>query len=367
MTPDPHALRPSMPLAVLCALDPVLRDTVAADLLLDEPGAVLLRYDTDAAHGTMHRLVMDVTGVIEHREVELEHACISCAMREDAVPMLEALAADGRWAAIALVLPVSADPWVVARALSAQPMHTRIASVATVVDSGRMVEDLLGDDTLAERGLQWAVDDERAVGEALAAQIEFCDVVIDAAEQDGPGLELLEHLLADEQVLVRGAHRLGERCLTAPRHDPAQADARVDVRSVQMHGGRSDYGTWTIELRSDLPFHPERFLENIEQLGAGRLRGRGRFWLPTRPQSICRWDGAGGQVSVGVHALIGADEEQPTTHLVITGVDAGDDERVRRAFETSLMTRAQWQRGLLPWLGVDDGLDMWLGSRAEAA
>lgn len=367
MTPDPRALRPAVPLAVLCALDPVLRDAVAADLLLDEPGAVVLRYDTDAARGTMHRLVMDLTGVIERREVELEHACVSCAMREDAVPVLEALAADGRWSSIALVLPVSADPWVVTRALAAQPMRSRISTVATVLDSSVAIEDLLGEDTLAERGLQWAVDDERAVGEALAAQIEFSDVVIDAAEQGGPGRELVQHLLAEEQILVEGVHRLGELSLMAPLHDLDRADARVDVRSVQLHGGPSEHGTWSMELVSDLPFHPERFLENIELLGAGRMRGRGRFWLPTRPQSICRWDGAGGQVSVGVHTLIGPSEEQPSTHLVITGVDPEDEQRVREAFEASLMTRREWQRGLLPWLGVDDGMDMWLGSRAEAA
>ncbi|NED95650.1 cobalamin biosynthesis protein CobW [Phytoactinopolyspora alkaliphila] len=42
---------------------------------------------------------------------------------------------------------------------------------------------------------------------------------------------------------------------------------------------------------------PGRLMRSIEQLGTGRVRARGRFWLPTRPQTLCLWDGAGGQSS----------------------------------------------------------------------
>ncbi len=367
MSSDPRALPGRVPLTLLCSLDVVLRDAVTTDVILDEPGVVVLRYDADPRHGTMNRLVMDVTGVIEQREVHLEHACVSCAMREDAVPLLEALAADGRWRAILLVLPVSADPWVVTRALSAQPMRTTITGVIAVMDSTHAHEDLLGEDTLAERGLRWAVDDERSVGEALAAQIEFADVVVDACEHPRAGRELLTHLLAPEQELITGTHRVGEIGVFLPRHDPKRADERVDVRTLRMYGGPCEHGTWTIELRSERPFHPERFLENIELLGAGFMRSRGRFWLPTRPQSICRWDGAGGQVSVGVHAQAAPGEPDPTTHMVITGVHAQDAIRVRTAFENSLLTEAEWRRGFAQWLGRDDGLDMWLGAREDVA
>lgn len=369
MTPDPIALRGSVALSVLTSLDVVLRDSIATFALLDEPGAVVLRYDADPERGTMDRLVVDITGVIERGEVELEHACVSCAMREDAVPMLESLARSGRWSKILLALPLSADPWVVTRALAMQPLTARLASVVTVLDSTTAREDLLGEDTLAERGLRWAADDERAVGEALAAQIEFSDLVLDAAAADGPGRELVTHLLAPEQLLVSGLHRAGDVGLFAPRHDPDLADARVDPRTVRLHeehAGFDAHGTWSIELRSRLPFHPERFLEHIERLGSGRLRGRGRFWLPTRPHSICRWDGAGGQVSIGVHGELPPGAE-PSTHLVVTGVDAADPARIRAAFADCLLTEAEWQRGLAPWLGRDDEMDAWLGAREDAA
>lgn len=369
MTPDPIALRGTIPLTVLTSMDVVLRDAVATDALLDVPGAVVLRYDADPARGTMDRLVLDVTGVIERTEVVLEHACVSYAMREDAVPLLESLARSGRWSSILLALPLSADPWVVTRALAMQPLTARLATVATVLDSASAREDLLGEDTLAERGLRWAADDERAVGEALAAQIEFSDLVIDAAATDGPGRELVTHLLAPEQLLISGLHRPSDVGLFAPRHDPETADARVDPRTVRLHAehdGIDTHGTWSLELRSDLPFHPDRFLEQIERLGAGRMRGRGRFWLPTRPHSICRWDGAGGQVSIGVHSETAPGEDQ-ATHLIITGIDAEDAARVRAAFADCLLTRAEMRRGFAPWLGREDGMDAWLGSREDVA
>lgn len=125
------------------------------------------------------------------------------------------------------------------------------------------------------------------------------------------------------------------------------------------------HGTWTLDLCSQRPFHPERVLENIERLGAGALRGRGCFWLPTRPASVCQWDGAGGQVSIGTIAETGP--ELPRTHLVVTGIGDADRKRVQGAFARSLLSAREWERGLLPWMGRADGFSPWLGDRSAAS
>ena len=57
-------------------------------------------------------------------------------------------------------------------------------------------------------------------------------------------------------------------------------------------------GAWRLDLRSERPIHPVRFQEELEILGGGPRRSRGCFWVPTRPDDICVWDGAGGQASV---------------------------------------------------------------------
>lgn len=358
-----------MPLTVLSAVDAVLRDALSCDLLLDAPDAAVIRYDTvlDAdGDSRLEVLVMTAEGVTAHEVVELEHECISCAMRIDALPRIERLAETGDCAGVVLALPIAADPQAVAGSLAPELRRARIASTVALVDADAALHDLLGDDTLAERGLCWTSGDERSVGEALAAQIEYSDVIVAAGEAGTAGAELVEHLRAHDQLLVHGVHAVTvPLLLDGVRHDGAAAARRVDPQCAEPWGGPDDHGTWTLDIASERPFHPGRLLENIELIGAGRMRGKGCFWLPTRPHSVCQWDGVGGQVSIGVVAEAGA--ELPRTRLVITGVDAADRGRVRRAIEASLLTDREWAAGLLPWLGRDDGMSPWLGEQAAAS
>ena len=52
---------------------------------------------------------------------------------------------------------------------------------------------------------------------------------------------------------------------------------RVDPTTVQPSGAADHAGVWTLDLPSPLPLHPKRLAEHLEQLGTGRLRGRGHF------------------------------------------------------------------------------------------
>jgi Cobalamin synthesis protein cobW C-terminal domain len=88
------------------------------------------------------------------------------------------------------------------------------------------------------------------------------------------------------------------------------------------------------------------------------------FWLPTRPQMVGAWDGAGGQLSIdGIGAWSGSERR---TRLVITGVDH-DPTPVREAFERALLSDVELGRGLTWWLGREDGFDPWLGERRLSA
>ncbi|WP_058234705.1 CobW family GTP-binding protein [Devriesea agamarum] len=395
----------STPISVIASIDQVLRDALIFNLVTDRPDLVVLRHDVNAEEGLIRRLVIDSTGIIEDTPVELDHPCISCAMREDAVPTLARLVADGRWNAIAFALPLSADPQLIARTLSPACKNelrgAHLAAVCAVVDVNTAVDDLLGEATLAERGICWAGEDERSVGETLAAQLEYADVVVrshelmhsssadpgrDAASgghtaagndaspspHGAPGIpaspspaalgsELLDHLCPFDTLTVNGLHDVDVDVLLNTEHCLNVAAERIDPRSAQPWGGPSTHGVWTLDLVSERPFHPDRFLANIERLGAGRLRSRGRFWVPSRPSTVCQWDGAGGQVSIGAFASTGAD--LPTTRLIITGIDA-DQDRILEAFAQSLLTEDEWEAGLLPWLGQEDVLAPWLGERS---
>lgn len=364
--------RDPRPLVVLATVDPLLRDAVAFGVVVDHPRTVVLRHDIHDGPdgGAIRRVVADATGVVEDVLVPLQHACLSCAVREDAVPTLARLARDPRWDAVLLALPVSAESLPVTRALGAATQgrgplrRLRLARVVSALDLATFEDDLLGDDLLAERDLALTDDDERAVGEALAAQVGHADVVLVAGDRHEHPVasDLLDHVRAADGARVDGIYAADVTALLSGTHDARAADRRLDpLHAAAVPGAPTGHGVWTLELRADRPLHPGRLVEDVARLGQGRHRSRGHFWVPTRPDSVCAWDGAGGQLSVGDLGTWG--RRPATTRLVFTGVeDVRAD--LRAAFEEVLLTPAEHARGLHPWLGAEDVLAPWLGDRA---
>jgi G3E family GTPase len=368
------------PLIVLATIDPVLRDVVTFGVVVDHPRTVVLRHDiVDGPDGGgIRRVVVDGTGVVEDVLVPLEHACLSCSVREDAVPTLERLARDPRWDAVLLALPVAAESLPVTRALGWATRRggglrgLRLASVVAAVGLGTVEEDLLGDDLLDERGLALTEDDRRAVGEALAAQLGHADLVLvadpDPADPEVGDLavasDLIDHVRAADGRRTDGLDALDVPALLAATHDGRAAERRLDpVHAAPVPGAPTGNGVWTLELRSDRPLHPDRLVAEVARLGDGRLRSRGHFWVPSRPDSVCVWDGAGGQLSIGALGRWG--RRAPGTRLVLTGVEDVRAELLA-AFEDVLMTAEEYAAGLHPWLGREDVLEPWLGDRSAA-
>ena len=367
-------MTPPTPLVVLATVDPVVRDTTVFGLVTDHPRLVVLRHDIldDEDGGRIRRVVVSGDGVVEDTEVPLEHACLSCAVREDAVPQLERLARDPRWDAVVLALPVGAESLPVSRALSRTARRggalrgLRVANVAAALDLDTFEDDLLGDDLLAERGLALTDDDRRSVGEALAAQVGHVDTVLVAGDRTTHPVasDLLDHLCAADARRLDGLHGIDPHDLLRHVHDARRADRRVDPRhAAPVAGAPTGHGVWTLDLHSGRPLHPERLVAHVERLGNVAARGRGRFWVPSRPDSVCVWDGAGGQLSVGEAGTWGRHE--PDTRLLFTGVGdwAGD---LVDAFADVVVTEAEHRAGLAGWLGRADVLEPWLGERSRA-
>lgn len=372
-------MRVRKPLVVLATIDPVLRDSVIFASVIDRPRTVVLRHDIldGPDGGAIRRVIVDATGVVEDSLVPLAHACLSCSVREDAVPTLERLARDPRWDSLLLALPVSAESLPVTRALGAATQRggglpsIGLAGVVAAADQATFVDDLLGDDLLDERDLALTEDDRRSVGEALAAQVGHADLVLVAGDADGAAAweelvasDLIDHLRAPDSKRVDGLYALDLTEMFTHRHNAHAAERRLDpLHAHASTDAPTGHGVWSLELSSDRPLHPERLLEEVERLGMGAFRSRGHFWVPSRPDSVCIWDGAGGQLSVGAMGLWG--RRAPRTHLVFTGlVDVRSE--LRQAFEDVLMTPREFADGLHPWLGREDVLEPWLGARSAA-
>lgn len=347
-----------VPVITLCSTDAVMRGAATSALLWDLPGAVALQHDLDPRSGDLRRLVHDPAGVRQDSLHHLEHACASCAVREDIVPALEELASR-RPAAILLALPTAIEAVPVLHALGAA-RGVIAAGVGTIVNLDTLSTDLTSQDLLAERGLAVAMEDDRLVAEVLVSQLESADLVLTSGEQerDDPVADaLIDHLAGPGKA--RPWHSVPTEELLRAR----PTLARGDLMAVEATGAEPRDEVWTLDLGSWRPVHPERLMEHAEDLGGDAVRSKGHFWVATRPGLACAWDGAGGHVSVG---RIGPWDARPATHLVVTGV-GGDPRRVMDAFESVLLTDVELARGLDTWAGLADGLDPWLGAERDAA
>ncbi len=367
------------PIAIVTAVDELSRDLMLSSLATGEHECVCLRHSIDYERGTLRRVISDRTGILEDDTIELAHACSSCAMREDAIPTLQRLVDTGRWEAVLYALPLAADPMSIATGLGGEPGEpcavrgAHLGQVVTIHDATTLADNLLGEELLDERGLSSA-DDGRTLGEAVSGQLEYSDIIVLDADGD-QARSLLGHLIWDPAVrIVTDPFALSDCDVFDTAHDGAAAIRRRDPACVQP-GSQADAveesALWTLNLASDKPFHPGRLIEKCEALGAGRLRARGHFWVPTRPGALCQWEGAGGAVAIGAVGEVGSDMGEsavgpdglPTTHLVVTGDVPAERARVAAAFNAILLTDDEWAEGLWAWLGVDDGMDQWLGVR----
>ena len=356
-------MHPHLPVIVIASLDPVLRDLTTASVLCDVPGAVVLRYDLGpGTRDGLRRVVSDLSGVLEDVTIDLDHACLGCAQREDILPTVEAIAASGRWEHLVLALPVTADPVPVTAALTGRDADLPVVvhGVLTVVSATTLTEDLFGDDLLAEHGRALTDEDERSVGEALAAHLDAADTVLTDTAPTTEVQTLLLHVCGPD-VAVASLDDVDGTDLTRSRR--TSGAPRYDLRTATRPAVADTCGVWTLELSSPHPFHPRRLLDRIEDLGAGRLRARGTFWLPTRPQTACAWDGAGGQLSIGDIGEWGC--EGPRTRLVVTGTDTGTRDRLTAAFQDVLLTEDELREQ--DWWAVEDGFEPWLGPLALTA
>ncbi|MCW2816448.1 MAG: hypothetical protein JWN84_3903 [Nocardioides sp.] len=352
------------PVVLLTGVDPDALATTMVSLQFDLPTAVAVRHHIDVERAVLQRTVSDVTGVLEREEIDLEHACVGCAVREDVLPTLDRLAAEGRWASIVAHLPVGAAAQQVCAAVEGDTRlsrRLRIAAVVAAVAGPTLVEDLVGDDLLVERGLQTSEEDVRGVGEVACALVEGADALAVHGHVEASGLSLLVDLARPDALLAATTAQLDGARLLAGLHDHARTRAWTDPARTH-HLPPVPPCSWRVDLRSDRAFHPARLLESLGRLGGGRHRSRGCFWLPTRPDDVLAWDGAGGQLSVGRSRPWGRQARH--TRIVLHGV-GHPPAHLQDAFDDLLLRPDE--AAAEAWSRTTDGFEAWLGPVRRAA
>lgn len=355
------------PLLVVTGVDPVAMDATLLSLAWDLPRAAVVRHGIDPHSQVLTRTVSDATGVLETEHVQLEHACVSCALREDILPTLERLARDGRWSTLLSGLPTGTEAGQLVSALDSDTRlarRLRLSGVIAALGTADVARDLLSDDLLRERDLHTNPGDDRGVGEVACAQVELADVVVLDGEVDAEELALVRALARPDAQVSAGASQLDAPDLAGRTHARRAAQAWCSPELETPVPVLADDHAWRLDLCSPRPFHPDRLLDQVEMLGNGPFRTRGSFWLPTRPGSMLEWSGAGGQLSIGASTLWG--RRTPVTRLVFTGLGT-PSAHLEQAFEEILLSPSEALLDRRTWDVAEDGLEPWLGDIRDVA
>lgn len=354
--------RQTTPVHLVTGVDAAAMASTTISIQWDLPGAVVVEHRIEPDAQRLVRVVSDITGRLEEEVVDLEHACVSCAIREDMVPTLDRLSELARWPVIVAHLAAGASASQLCKVAAYEPEQHQfhIASVIAAFDGPGLADTLLGDELLEDSSTPTLPEEERGLAEVAAPILEYADLVTVHGQTGATGHDavralarpgvpvVLDGSTLDVSLLQRGPHRLAatETWVSEVRRGPIRTPHSAHV--------------WTLELTADRPVHPERLHRRFEDLGTGSHRARGCLWVATRPGEVIAWEGAGGQHLLGPVASWGP--AGPTTRVVIVG-RADDDRRslITEAFQDCLLTDVELARQGAQWATHLDGLEPWLG------
>ncbi|GGX98858.1 CobW family GTP-binding protein [Streptomyces fructofermentans] len=289
-----------MPVVIVGGLHSDARKEVVDRLLRSVPGSVALHHDlAGAAEGTLRRLVRDASGQLSCGDAPLVNDCACCALREDLVPELERMAADGVTRLAIVELWDSVEPRTMAEVVAAHGGDAlELTNVMTAVDPALVLPCLANGDDLAEAGLAAAATDQRTVGDTWARQLEYAPVLalVDSDEADDGDRALLAQLHPTARRVPAGSRELAQ--LAFAGFDVEAAAAAQHPACARLPHEAEEAGVTTLVWHRRRPFHPERLYQALEDLCCSAARSRGRFWLADRPDTLLSWDAAGGALCV---------------------------------------------------------------------
>ncbi|WP_327424911.1 GTP-binding protein [Streptomyces sp. NBC_01230] len=291
---------PRLPVVIVGGLHSDARREVVDRLLRTVPGSVALHHDlATAAEGNLRRRVHDSSGELSCGDAPLVNDCACCALREDLVPELERLAADGLTRLAIVELWDSVEPKAMAEVVVAHGGDALdLTNVITAVDPALVLPYLTNGDDLAKVGLAAAATDQRTVGDTWARQLEYAPVLalVDSDDADDEDRALLAQLHPTAHRVPAGSDELAR--LAFAGFDVEAAAAAQHPACARLPQEADDAGVTTLVWHRRRPFHPERLYQALEDLCCSAARSRGRFWLADRPDTLLAWDAAGGALCV---------------------------------------------------------------------
>ncbi len=336
----------------------------------------------------------------EEQLVEMTNGCICCTLREDLLVEVARLALAGKFDYLLIESTGISEPLPVAETFTFEDEEGQSLSqvadldtMVTVVDAGNFMKDFGSWDDLTDRRIGLDEQDDRNVVDLLVEQVEFANVVIinktdlvtpyDLEQLDqiirrlNPGAEILHS--TESQVSL-------PKILGTGRFQLAEAEAMPQWLAVprgKEETETEEYGISNFVYRRDLPFHPKRLTEALDNdmddgLFSGVLRSKGLLWIASRNEWAYDWSQAGCSIRMNPAGFWWAaapmeewpeDEESREEirskfvgeygdrHQELVFIGQGLDQmRIESILDACLVTGSEYAEGPDAWGDFDDPL-----------
>ncbi|GGD18302.1 GTP-binding protein [Hyunsoonleella pacifica] len=249
----------------------------------------------------------------EEKLVEMSNGCICCTLREDLMVEVEKLASQNKFDYLLIESTGISEPIPVAQTFSFESedgnidlsRFSYVDTMVTVVDAFNFLKDFSSSDYLASRELTNIEGDDRTIVNLLTDQIEFANVIL-VNKTDLVTKAKLEELKAmihslnpDAKIISTEKSKVAlQEVINTGLFDYEKAEASAGwIKELENEHvpETEEYGISSFVFRSKKPFHPERFLNYLNQdFPQNIIRSKGLFWLASRSNQALIWSSAGG-------------------------------------------------------------------------
>ena len=251
----------------------------------------------------------------EETLVEMSNGCICCTLREDLMIEVEKLAKAQKFDYLIIESTGISEPIPVAQTFSFESedgsidlsRFSYVDTMVTVVDAFNFMKDFSSPQYLTDRDLTNIEGDQRTIVNLLTDQVEFANVIllnkIDlVSEKELRNLYDIIHKLNPEARIIPTNHSKVniKDVINTGVFDFEKAESSAGwIKELETEHipETEEYGIGSFVFRRKKPFHPERFLNFVQNKFPNNIiRSKGLFWLASRSDQALIWSTAGGSI-----------------------------------------------------------------------